>query len=141
MSDLKSSLLKCIDKILEIKEGVGADIEKVDLITRTWSGERVGDGSFIDLLERMKPLPCIADVSHDVRVTASSSVKQGDLLLKSISMNSYPDEKKLRTDTGIRNVEKFYKIGEHYYRTIHIKKNLVTWDVQVRKVHRDEQER
>ena len=134
MSEFKEAMLECIDPILSIKEDMGADIEKVDFITRTWTGVRPGDGTFTDVKERMEPLPCIKDVSHDVRLNASGTVKQGDLFLTSISQNSYPDEDALRTDTGLRNVEKFYKIGAHFYRTIHIRKRLVTWDVQVRKV-------
>lgn len=138
---IKESLLDCIDDILEIKESIGADIEKISLITRTWTGERPGDGSFSDDEEKMKPLPCIKDVGHDLRLLEGGAVKQGDLILTSVSRNSYPDENTLRTDTGIRNVEKFYKIGEHFYRTIHIKKRLVTWDVHVRKVRQDQTER
>lgn len=138
---IKTDLLDCIDDILDIRETIGADIEKVDFITRTWSGSRPGDGSFTDVKERLKPLPCIKDVSHDVRLLEGGVVKQGDLILTSISRNSYPEEQRLRTDTGVRNVERFYKIGDHYYRTIHIKKRLVTWDVHVRKIRQDQTER
>lgn len=140
MSNIRTSLLGCVDKMLGVREGMGADLAKVDLITRTWSGERPGDGTFTDTVTRMDPLPGIKDFSHDVRVTRGGAVKQGDLILTSISQNAYPDEATLRTDTGVRNVEKFLKVGDHYYRTIHVKKRLVTWDVHVRKVNVDETE-
>lgn len=141
MSNLRESLSGCIDKILGIREQMGAELAEVTLITRSWSGERVGDGSFIDLKEKISPTPQIKDFSHDIRVTEAGSVKAGDLLLAGISINKYPDELKLRTDTGDKKVEKLYQVGKHFYRTIHIKENLVTWDVQIRKVRQDETER
>ena len=140
MSNLRASLTKCIDSVLGICESIGADIKKVEIITRTWAGERPGDGTFEDISEGMNPLPCIKDLSHDVRVTEGGAVKQGDLILTGVSRNTYPEEDSLRTDTGTRNVEKFYKIGDHYYRTINIKERLVTWEVHVRKVRQDEKE-
>lgn len=140
MSGIRDSLTDCVDDILAIRQDIGAELATVDFVTRVWSGQRIGDGSFSDTLERMFPLPCIKDLSHDVRLTEGGSIKQGDLILTGVSRNQYPDEEKLRTDTGLRNVEKFYKIGPHYYRTMHIKERLVTWDVHVRKVLLDEQE-
>lgn len=139
--NLRESLLKCSDSILGIREKMGAQLADVFLVTRTWSGERVGDGSFTDRVEKVSPTPQIVDLSHDVRVTEAGSVKAGDLILRGISRNKYPDEIKLRTDTGDKRIEKLYHIGEHFYRTINIKENLITWDIQVRKVRQDETER
>jgi len=140
VSDIRKGLLDCVDKILEIRESIGAQLADVSIITRTWSGERIGDGSFTDVEVPMYPIPQIKDFSHNIRVSEAGAVKQGDLILVGISQNSYPDESMLRTDTGSNTVEKMIKVGNHFYRTVYVKQKLVTWDVQVRKVNQDETE-
>ena len=138
--NLRESLSGCIDKILGIREGMGAQLADVSLITRVWSGERVGDGDFSDSETKMSPMPGIQDFSHNIRVMEGGAVKAGDLILMGISRNKYPEEASLLTSTDDRNIEKFYKVGKHYYRAVHVKENLVTWDVHVRKVLMDETE-
>lgn len=139
-NSLRDSLKKCADQILGLREDMGAQLADVWLVERTWSGERVGDGSFTDNTVKMSPIPEIVDYSHDLRVQEGGTYKSGDLILKGVSLNSYT-ESQLRTDTGNRKVEKFIKVGDHYYRTIHIKEKFITWDVHVRKVAQDETER
>lgn len=137
-SDIKDSLLDCLDDILSVRECIGANLADVKIITRTWSGARPGDGQFDDVEIPLTPAPQIRDYSHDIRLQQGGSYKQGDLLLRAISKNAFPTEIELRTDTGIKNVQKFIKVGENYYITINVKENLVTWDIQVRKVIQDE---
>lgn len=137
-SDIKAGLLDCLDDILSIRDCIGANLAECKIVTRTWSGQRVGDGSFEDAEEELKPTPQIKDYSHDLRLQQAGTYKQGDLILRGISKNAYPEETILRTDTGNKQVEKFIKVGANYYRTIQIKENLVTWDIQVRKVAQDE---
>lgn len=137
-SDIKKSFGDCIDEILSIRDCIGAALAPVSFITRSWSGARVGEGEFSDEETDLKPTPQIVDYSHDIRLQQGGTYKQGDLMLKGISKNSYAEESLLRTDTGIKNVEKFIKVGSNFYRTINIKENLVTWDIQVRKIAQDE---
>lgn len=139
MSSLRESLKHCIDAALGVRDCIGAKIHDVYLIRRTWSGDRVGDGTFVDVQQQMLPTPGIKDYSHDVRVTEVGAVKAGDIILVGISFNKY-EELDLRTDTEQRNVEKLYKVGKHFYRVVHIKENLVTWDVHLRKIRFDETE-
>ena len=136
--DIKASLGDCLDEILSIRDCIGAALAPVSIITRSWSGARVGEGEFSDEEEDLKPTPQIKDYSHDIRLQQGGAYKQGDLLLRGISKNSYPEEVALRTDTGVKNVEKFIKVGSNYYRTVNVKENLVTWDIQVRKIAQDE---
>jgi len=138
--NIRTSLLKCVDKILGVRELIGATIQPVDLITRTWSGERVGDGSFTETTLPIKPDPCIVDVAHDLRLTESGAVKAGDLIIQSISRNKFPDELTLRTDTTSKKVQKIYKVGKHFYHLVHIKEQLVTWELHIRKIRFDETE-
>lgn len=138
--NMRKGLLDCVDEILGVRDCLGLNLADCYIVTRTWAGERVGDGEFSDVSEQIKPSPSISDFSHNVRTTESSSVKSGDLILGNISRNKYPDEQTLRTDTLQKNVEKFIKVGRHYYRTIHVKEELLTWEVHVRKVLQDETE-
>lgn len=136
--DIRAGLLDCVDSILGIRDCIGANLADVYFVTRTWSGTRPGDGEFEDVEEQMKPTPQIVDYSHDIRLQQGGAYKQGDLILRNISRNQYPEESILRTDTGIKNVEKFLKVGSNYYRVIQVKEKLLTWDVQVRKIAQDE---
>jgi len=137
--DIKAGLLDCIDSVLSVRECIGAQLADVSIITRTWTGSRVGEGTYTETVNEVHPAPEIKDYSHDIRVTSAGAVKQGDLLLKGISKNQF-DEATLKTTTSAKNIEKLIKVGNHYYRTIYIKENLVTWDIQVRKVLKDENE-
>jgi len=139
--NLRENLTGCIDKVLEVREKLGAQKADVFFITRTWTGRRPGDGTFKDVSKQMKPTPSIKDFSHDIRLQAGGNYKAGDLLLIGISRNQFPDESKLLTTTGVSNITKFIKVGPHFYRTITIKENFVTWDIHVRKTRQDQTER
>ena len=138
--NIRKSLLNCVDSILGIRDGIGASLADIEIITRTWSGRRVGEGTFSETSVDVKPTPQIMDFSHNIRVSEAGAVKAGDLVLVGISRNQFPDEAVLRTDNSDKKVEKLYKVGDHFYRTIHIKEKLVTWDVHVRKILKDETE-
>lgn len=138
--NLRQSLMGCVDKILGVREDIGAQLADVYLIERSWAGERPGDGSFIDVSVRLSPTPGIVDYSHSVTISESGAYKSGDIILKNISRNQWA-EGQLLTVTDAKNVERFYKVGNHYYTCIHIKENFLTWDVHLRKIVQDETER
>jgi hypothetical protein len=138
--DLRKGLLDCVDEILSVRDCLGVNLAEVFFVTRTWSGDRPGDGSFSDEEAQMLPSPSIADYAHNIRATESSSVKAGDLILGNISRNRYPTEDLLLTTTAEKHVERFIKVGEHYYNTIHVKEELLTWEMHVRKIIQDKTE-
>ena len=137
--NLRENLKGCIDKVLGIREQIGAQLADVYIIERTWSGQRQGDGSFTDVELKISPAPQIVDYSHNVRVSSAGAIKSGDLILRGVSPK-YTEEQ-LKTQVDERNKERFYRLGTSYYTCIHIKENLVTWDIQIRKVSQDETER
>jgi len=137
--NLRASLSDCIDKILGVREQIGAQLADVDIVVRTWSGQRQGDGTYTDVVTRLSPAPQIVDYSHNIRVTEAGAVKSGDLILRGISPNY--SESDLKTITSAKNTEKFYRLGKNYYTCIHVRERLVTWDVHIRKVSEDETER
>ncbi len=140
MSNIRESLLDCVDKILGIREGIGAQLFDVYIVNRRWSGERVGDGTFTDVITQVTPTPGIKDYSHDVRVTESGAVKAGDIILTGVSRNQYPDENEFKTKTEERNTQRMFKVGKHFYHVVHVKEKLLTWDLHLRKIRQDETE-
>lgn len=141
MKGIRESLTDCIDCILDVRDSIGAALADISIVHRTWTGERVGDGTFTDKITPLKPTPQIRDYSHDVRVSEAGAVKQGDLILVGISRNAFPDESLLRTDVKSMKEEKLIKVGSHFYRTVHVREKLVTWDLHIRKVNQDETEK
>lgn len=137
--NIRKSLGDCIDSILGVREGMGAQLGDVYIVERVWTGQRQGDGSFTDTEIKVSPAPEIVDYSHNVSVTEAGAVKSGDLILRGISPKYTEDQ--LKTITTAKNREKFYRIGSHYYTCIHIRERVVTWDVHIRKISEDETER
>lgn len=140
MSNIREALTDCIDKILSVRDDMGAVIHEVYIVNRRWSGERVGDGVFSDTVTQILPSPSIKDYSHDVRITEVGAVKAGDIILTGISRNKYPDELEFKTKTEDRNTQRMFRVGKHFYHVVHIKEKLVTWDVHLRKIRQDETE-
>lgn len=130
--NLRENLKGCVDKILEVRENIGVQLADVELITRTWSGEEVGDGTSTDVVVKMSPAPQIVDFGHDVRLQETSTVRQGDLILKQISQNKYTLAD-LKPTTDTYNVEKFFRINGNLYVVIHVKERQLTWEVHIRK--------
>lgn len=136
MSNFKKSFSKCIDSILEVGDTMGANLHDVFLLTRTWSGAFVGDGSATDVSVQVKPTPQIVDFSHDLRLKEGGAVKAGDLILKNISKTKFPLEDSINGSFGTNSdkIERFYRINSNDYQVINVKENLLTWDVQLRKL-------
>lgn len=135
MSTLVEDLISPdLDEILAVREQLGADIAKVSLVTRTWSGTQAGDGEPTEVEEEMHPAPRCVDLSHNLRLLSGGAVEQGDLILKMISKNKYP----LKTDINAQSAnpleERFYRVNGADYRVINVVEQFVTWDVQIRRL-------
>ena len=140
MSNLREKLIKSVGCALKIRDDLGVQIADVYIVERSWSGQREGDGELLDTLTKIVPTPQIMDYSHDVRIQQGGSYKSGDLILKSIPLDAYTEEE-LRTDTGDDTTVKYIKVGNHFYRTVHVKEKTVCWDIHITKVSEDETER
>jgi hypothetical protein len=123
-----------LDEILLVREQLGADIAKVSLITRTWSGVQVGDGEPTEAEEEMHPAPRVVNLAHNVRLVPGGAVEQGDLILKMISKNKYPAKTDVNCQSTDDLVEKFYRVNGSDYRVIEVVEQYVTWDVQIRRL-------
>jgi hypothetical protein len=127
------SLMPAIDSILGVRDSIGAVIQPVFLVTRTWSGSTIGEGVAHDAEAQMLPSPGLKDFSQDIRLREGGSVKQGDIILTNVSKNSYK-EADLDGSSSKANVEKLYRVGAKLYQVINVAEKYVTWDVQLRQL-------
>ena len=137
---LKENLISSFDDILATRQNIGAVIQRVYIVHRRWTGDRVGDGIFRDSYTLVDPQPQIIDLSHNLNIQAGGVYEQSDLILKLISKNKFARQD-LLTDTKDEFTEKFIKVGDFFYRTKHIKEKLVTYEIHIQKVSQDETER
>lgn len=121
-----------VDSVLAIRGQIGAVLKKVQFLTRTWSGTRVGDGSATDVVLDMFPAPAVKEFGNDLRIVEGGMVKQGDNLLSSVSKQSYPNESDIDCTTSGPLVEKFYIVGGKIHTVINVKEKYLTWDILVR---------
>lgn len=127
------ALLPVADSILGIRDSVGAVIDPVFFITRTWSGMAPGDGSAVDTKVQMLPSPGIKNYAQDIRLKEGGAIKAGDIVLFDVSRNKFQESDLDGTSQSPR-VEKFFLVGQKLYQVINLAKRYVTWDVQLREL-------
>lgn len=128
------SIKTCLDSVLDVRRQIGADLKRVFLITRTWSGDQIGSGDVTEESVEFDPIPGVKDYSHNIKLEAGGNIKQGDLIIHQISKNQCPLESDVDGSSTDQNIEKLYKVGEHYYRVISVVEKHLTWNVQVRRL-------
>lgn len=134
MSSIVANLKPGLDSILGIRDEIGAALKPVFLVTRTWSGTEIGDGTKKETRSEVRPSPGIRQYTNDLRITEGGAVKQGDVLLKMISKQSFPTEKDVDCSVSSNTVEKFYEVDGILYRVVNVREKHLTWDVLVRRV-------
>lgn len=135
-----SALLPSVDSILGVRDAVGAIVEPVYLVTRTWYQDQglttlatAPEGYAKDSTVQMLPTPQIVNYSQNIRLVEGGAVKQGDIILKSVSKNKYALSDIDGTTTA-ENVERFFKVGVKLYQVINVTENYLTWQVQLREL-------
>lgn len=131
---LLDDLLLVTNDILGVRDSIGAVIHPVYFVTRTWSGSSPGDGTFTDEKVQMIPSPSIQAISHELNAMAGGVYQQGDLLLKSVSKQSYPSEDVVAGKSPAGNIEKFYEINDKLYLAINVRESYITWEIHIRKL-------
>lgn len=138
MAGIIDSLLPAIDSILGVRDAVGAVIKPVYLVTRTWYADSAYltqataiDGYAKDTEIQMFPSPQLVDLTQKNRVREGGSYKDGDILLKNVSKNSY-SEADLASTSASPNVQQFMRVGEQMFQIVGITPSYVTWDVHLR---------
>lgn len=128
------SLKTCVDSVLGVRQSIGANLKRVYLVTRQWTGSQIGDGDVREEALEILPSPGIKDYSHSLQLEAGGNFKQGDLIIHQISKSQFPAESDLDGSSADASLEKLYKVGDFYYRVISIVEKHLTWNVQVRRL-------
>ena len=128
-------VLSCTDDILGIRDCIGANKSSgVFIVCRTWE-EKKGVGTPSEKVSQVLPSPQIVSLRHSKRIREAGNNKQGDIMLKYISKQSYkesdldlrvPKESKLTE-------EKFYRINDKDYEVLDIEEDYVYFNVTLRK--------
>lgn len=136
MSDLLECSAEALEAALQTREDLGLAFQKVYLVTRTWSGQNIGDGTYSEKTVQITPTPIVEEHDFDLRLTEGGSIKQGDRIIKKILKSKFPNESDVdtRIQDNSKKVEILYKIGTAYYVVQHILEKALYWDVQVRRV-------
>lgn len=127
-------IIDAANDAFEARDDIGAIKAEVYIVTRIWSGDRIGDGTPTETKVRMLPTPNIIDLSQDIRLSTAGAIKQGDLILKSISKLNYPTENDVDCLVTSKTTEKFYEVGGYLYKVIHVKSPYHAWNVHVRRL-------
>ncbi len=129
---LLDDVAKDVQGALETIESLDIYKSKVYLLTRTWK-ERKGRGKPTDELTKVDPNPFISDYSHSLRLKEGGNIKQGDLIIKYLPKNLFPDENSVNLISNDEKIEKFYVLEKELYETVSIIKGYAYWNVQIRK--------
>lgn len=133
-------LLGNVDAILGVRDSIGAIIQPVYFLTRTWYCDKgltkmagQPEGFAKDTIERLLPSPGMKQFNQDIRLREGGSIKAGDIILKSISRSKFK-ESDLDGSTCAKNIQKFFVIGDKLYQVINVTQRYVTFNVQVREL-------
>lgn len=132
MPSIIEDVLACTDEILGIRDDIGAVKHPIYVLTRTWSGTERGNGTPVDSIEQILPTPYIVDLFANIRLREGGKVQEGDLMMKTISKQSYPSKDFITLKVPNNKTEKFYYINNKLYEVIHVSEKYVYWNVHIR---------
>jgi len=124
-------LIDNVDSILGLRDDIGAVKSPVFIVTRTW-GEQKGVGVPTDVKTQILPSPRIVEMSHDMRLREGGFVKQGDIILKMISKESYK-ETDIDLSVPSDKVEKYYLVKNALYEIVSVVDKYVVFQVHLRR--------
>ncbi len=134
MTGLVADLIASCDDIFAIRNDIGAQKKCCSLVVRTWSGERIGEGVATEVISEIYPAPWVVEYKADSKIYQGGVIQQGDIVLKTISKNKYPDRALLINESKVKNVEKLYDVGGILYQAVSLTEDYVHWAVQLRRV-------
>lgn len=138
------TILPATRSIYGIRDDIGAEKGFVYMVELLWSSGQIGAGQPIEKITKILPTPQIVDFTQAINLPDSAGVQAGDIILKGISKDAFPDETLIDTQTDNQNLEKFYLIQTRdevnkLYQVISIKEKYVSWQVQIRRLTTEDQ--
>lgn len=134
MSRLIDGLRANVNHILSQRDALGAALKDVYLVTRTWSGVELGDGTATEVKVKMNPSPRVVEFKHDMRLVEGGAVQQGDVLLKMVSKQTFPTQSLVDGSSATATKEALYEIGGFLYRVVNVRERHLTWNVLLRRL-------
>lgn len=129
-----SDLIPNINLILGVRDDLGVQKALVNIVTRTWSGGRLGLGTATESTAQMKPTPKVVQLSNDIKKREAGVIEQGDIQLRMISKETYPNASMLTFSDVAGGVEKFFEVGGVLYRPQRIEEKHIVWNVTLARV-------
>lgn len=129
-----TDIQEVFDDAVQIRNEIGAILDEIYIVTRTWSGDQPGNGTAIESKVIIFPAPWIIDLSQDLRLKEGGVIHQGDILLKQISRKRYPLETDINCTSTNPKIEKFIELGGYLYQVISVKKTYADWNIQIRRL-------
>jgi len=133
MPSIVDDIKSCTDDILGIRDDLGALKHPIYILTRTWDGQEIGDGTAVDNTAQILPTPYLVDYSHSIKIREGGAIREGDIVLKMISKQSYPNESDIDCTTATAKIEKFYYIDGKMYEVVSVTSEYVYWNVHLRR--------
>lgn len=132
MSGIVDDLRSGVNDLLGIRDSIGAALKEVWIVTRTWSGIELGDGTAFETREQMLPSPRVVEFKTDLRIKEGGAVQSGDIMLKMVSRQSFPNQADVDFSGIASNVEKLYEVGGRLYRPVGVTEKHLTWTILLR---------
>lgn len=136
MSTLEG-LRKNINSVLKLRDKLGVGKDSVYLVTQSWSGDQIGAGKLTETKVQMLPTPYVFKFGATRKIPEGGMIKGGDILLRNVSMQSYPTEELIDGSSTEKNVEKLYEVDGNLYRVIEVEKQHVAWKVLLRRLSKE----
>ena len=137
---LIATLLPNVDAILGVRDSIGAVIQPTYFLTRTWytdttyTTQSTSKAGFAkDVTVQMLPSPQIVDLKQQIKTKSGGVVKNGDIMLKGVSRNSF-NESALDGSSSAKNIEKLYVVGVKVYQVVDITEKYVTWNIVLKEL-------
>ena len=129
---LIDDLTAVANSILGIRDDVGAVIEPVFLVTRTWTGAEPGLGSYSDVVAQILPSPAVRNLATDFRAQSAGTKELSEIMLHGVSKQSYPTRDMIDCTCATANIERFYRVSGKIFNVTKVESSYITWNVRAR---------
>ena len=129
------------DDILSIRDQLGAQKHFVKILKRKGSvaDSELDDFNDIDPVDTIEheilPSPRIVDYSHDLRMKEGGKIRQGDLIVKMISKNAFPDRSTIDGTSTDPSETFYYLVNNELYTIINVAEDYTWWNAHIRKAN------
>lgn len=131
---LIDSLKLRANELLGVRDSLGVTLYPVYLVTKQWSGAEPGDGTLSESVEQVLPTPRIVEFKQDMRIKEGGQIRSGDILLKLMSKESFPEVSLVDGSTDSLSIQKVYRINNRDYTVISVSEKYLYFNVLLRPV-------